>query len=158
MIRIKMIAWAVCLMSVAVQPIAARDEAVFDPADFCLNVSQMLPASYPSRALSYGYSVAVRNDSAFVHLPYMGRVYRPMWNDEGLNFGLPVEGFKVKDMRKGARRVEFTVRHQSVRYDFSLTVYPNGHADIYLRPDNAQSISYLADVDEEDEKKADDGQ
>ena len=137
------------LMFAGMQHLAAQGETEFCPRDFRLNVSQMLPSGYPSKAVSYGYSVAVRNDSAFVHLPYMGRVYRPVLNDDGLNFALPVDDFKVKEGKKGAKRVEFSVRKQSVRYDFALMVYPNGSADIFLHPDNAQSISYLADVSDE---------
>lgn len=127
----------------------AQDGCPFNPRDFRLNVSQMVPSSYPSKMLSYGYSVTVRNDSAFVYLPYMGRVYRPVLNDDGLNFALPIEKFQVKTLRKGARKIEFSVRKMPVLYKFSLTVYPNGRADIFLLPDNAQGISYLADLDEE---------
>lgn len=153
--RMKLIALMACLTLFVAQPAAARDGAVVDPRDFCLNVSQMLPTSYPSKLLSYGYSVAVRNDSAFVHLPYMGRVYRPVWNSDGLHFRLPVEDYKVSEMRKGGLRIEFTVRDRSVRYDFILKVFPGGNADIFLRPDNAQSISYMADVNDEKEQDGD---
>lgn len=140
-----------CLLFFCMSHAAARNGVDFNPRRFRLNVSQMQPTSYPSKSVSYGYSVAVRNDSAFVYLPYMGRVYRPILNDDGLNFSLPVDGFKVSEKRKGAQRIEFSVRKQSVRYDFALTVYPNGTADIFLRPDNAQNISYLADVSDDTE-------
>lgn len=151
---LKQLRIAILGMAVAgVQSLQAQTGPVFCPQNFRLAVSQMMPSAYPSRTVSYGYSVAVRNDSAFVYLPYMGRVYRPVMNDDGLNFALPVEKFNVEDKGKGTRRIAFSVRKQAVRYDFVLTVYANGTADIFLRPDNAQSISYMADVSDWKEQK-----
>lgn len=140
-----------CWVFACVPHAAARDGGDFNPRSFRLDVSQMQPSSYPSKQVSSGYFVAIRNDTAFVYLPYMGRVYRPVLNDEGLNFSSPAEGFKVTAKRKGIRQVAFFVRNRPVRYDFVLTVYPDGRADIFLRPDNAQGISYMADVSDETE-------
>lgn len=151
----KLIALLAGLAFAAVQHAVAGDGWAFDSRNFSLNVSQMLPASYPSKLLSYGYSVTVRNDSAFVHLPYMGRVYRPVLDGDGLHFRLPVEDYKVSEMRKGGLRIEFTVRDRSVRYDFILKVFLGGNADVFLRPDNAQSISYMADVNDEKQPDSD---
>ena len=53
----------------------AQDTKPFDADSFNVDVTYMMPVSYPARTLSYGYGVALRNDSAFVYLPYMGRVY-----------------------------------------------------------------------------------
>lgn len=61
----------------------SQDAKVFDADSFNVAVTYMMPVSYPARTLSYGYGVALRNDSAFVYLPYMGRVYQPAMNDDG---------------------------------------------------------------------------
>ena len=53
----------------------------------------------------------MRNDSAFVYLPYMGRVYQPVMNDDGLRFALPAKDVKTRDVGDKGKRVEFSVRN-----------------------------------------------
>ena len=67
---------AVCLWG-SLMSVFSQDAKVFDADSFNVAVTYMMPVSYPARTLSYGYGVALRNDSAFVYLPYMGRVYQP---------------------------------------------------------------------------------
>lgn len=129
--------------------VAAQETKGFDADSFKVEVTYMSPVSYPSRILSYGYSVAVRHDSAFVHLPYMGRVYQPALNHDGLNFELPLTDFKTKKMRKGGWRMEFKVAKAPVFYKFTVTAYDNGRADVIMIPSNAQSISYAGQWDVE---------
>ena len=64
---------AVCLWG-SLMPVFSQDAKAFDADSFNVAVTYMMPVSYPARTLSYGYGVALRNDSAFVYLPYMGRV------------------------------------------------------------------------------------
>ena len=85
----------------------SQDAKVFDADSFNVAVTYMMPVSYPARTLSYGYGVALRNDSAFVYLPYMGRVYQPAMNDDGLRFALPAKDVKTRDVGdKGKRGVQ----------------------------------------------------
>ena len=124
---------AVCLWG-SLMSVFSQDAKVFDADSFNVAVTYMMPVSYPARTLSYGYGVALRNDSAFVYLPYMGRVYQPAMNDDGLRFALPAKDVKTRD--------EFSVRKVPVVYKFTVTGYESGRADIILIPSNAQSISY----------------
>ena len=124
----------------------AQETKGFDADSFKVEVTYMMPVSYPGKMLSYGYSVAVRHDSAFVHLPYMGRVYQPVLDDDGLRFALPVEDYKARTLREGVDRVEFRVRKVPVTYKFTVTLYGRERADIILIPSNAQSISYSGDL------------
>ena len=43
--------------------------------EFKADVYEMSPMSYRARAGLSGFSFEMRNDSAFVHLPYMDEVY-----------------------------------------------------------------------------------
>ena len=87
----------VCLWGSLVS-VFSQDAKVFDADSFNVAVTYMMPVSYPARTLSYGYGVALRNDSAFVYLPYMGRVYQPVMNDDGLRFALPAKDVKTRDV------------------------------------------------------------
>ena len=124
---------AVCLWG-SLMSVFSQDAKAFDADSFNVAVTYMMPVSYPARTLSYGYGVALRNDSAFVYLPYMGRVYQPAMNDDGLRFALPAKDVKTRDVGDKGKRVEFSVR--------KVTGYESGRADIILIPSNAQSISY----------------
>ncbi len=120
----------------------AQEAKGFDADSFSVAVTYMMPVSYPARVLSYGYEVALRNDSAFVHLPYMGRVYQPVPDDDGLHFALPAKDIKTRAAGEKGKRVEFSVRKTPVVYKFTVTGYEGGRADVILIPSNAQSISY----------------
>ena len=63
---------AVCLWG-SLMSVFHRTPKLSMPNSFNVAVTYMMPVSYPARTLSYGYGVALRNDSAFVYLPYMGR-------------------------------------------------------------------------------------
>lgn len=123
----------------------AQDAPAFKADSFSVAVNYMMPVSYPARLLSYGYVVGLRNDSAFVCLPYMGRVYQPALNDEGLRFALPAADIVTRRTKKGETRVAFTVRKPPIVYKFTVTAYADRRADVILIPSNAQSISYSGD-------------
>lgn len=145
-----------CMTQVAAQKPVAQEPvtqkpAAFDPHRFKADVTYMSPLSYPGRSVSYGYALEVRNDSAFVYLPYMGRVHRPVLNDKGLDFQEPVRDFTFSRLRKGNIRVEFKVYRAPVMYRFTLTATPGGMMDIYMLPDNAQGCMYNAELTEQEE-------
>ena len=140
--------WGLCLSAcLGAAPVSA--ENVADTCRFKVGVTLMMPVSYPSRTLSYGYSLELRNDTAWVHLPYMGRVYQPVVNDDGLHFALPVREAKVRPVGDSGTRVEFRVRRTPVYYKFTVTAYDNGKADVMMIPSNAQSVTYSGDWDVE---------
>ncbi len=128
----------------------AQEAKGFDTDSFHVAVTFMMPVSYPARTLSYGYELSLRNDTAFVYLPYMGRVYQPVMYDDGLRFALPASDVKTRSADGKWQRVEFSVRKNPVSYKFTVTGYDNGRADIILIPSNAQGISYGGYWDEGD--------
>ena len=115
----------------------------FNPRAFRTDIEYMTPRTYPSRQVSFGYSVELRNDSAIVYLPYMGNVYVPDLNNEGINFAHPYKNFSVKqNKKKTATTVKFSFRHSFIEYRFTVIAYLGGRVDIYMQPSNAQSCSY----------------
>lgn len=127
--------------------LSAQEARTFDADSFKVAVTYMMPVSYPARMLSFDFSLEVRHDSAFVYLPYMGRVYQPVMNYDGLDFALPLKDFRSKTVSNSAKRVEFRLQKPPVFYKFTITAYDNGKADIILIPSNAQSITYSGNWD-----------
>lgn len=124
-----------CTMSAKAQKIA-----------FKADITEMSPVSYPARNGLSGFSFEMRNDSAFVHLPYMGEVYNPTYNNDGLNFDEPCTELSVKPTKKNdGKVVKFNVKHDIVTYRFDITLWNNNHIDIYMLPSNAQNCNYMGE-------------
>ena len=114
----------------------------FDPRSFEVEVAYMDPLRWSPRSVSYGYSLAVNNDSVTVHLPYMGVAYQTDMDNDGLNFERPIESFFMGKGKKGRILLSFSCRKGFISYLFRLTIYPNGKADIHLSPSNADAVGY----------------
>ena len=111
--------------------------------EFKADVYEMSPMSYRARAGLSGFSFEMRNDSAFVHLPYMGEVYGPTYSNDGLNFDEPCSEYSVKPTKKeDGQIIVFTLKHDIVTYKFRITLWDNNRLDIFMQPSNAQSCNY----------------
>lgn len=118
-------------------------DAIANLDHFKGEVTDMSPQRFPSRNVSYGYSIELRNDSAIVYLPYMGEVYAPVLGDEGLNFSHPCKNIKTTRNKKGTATVAtFSVSHGIINYDFRLEAFNNGYFSLHVQPSNAQSCNY----------------
>ncbi len=123
----------------------------FDPKTFRAEIQEMSPMKYPSRQVSYGYSLELRNDSAFVYLPYMGEVYMPTFDNQGINFQCPYTGMSIRKNKKGtATLVTFSIHQGTVGYTFKATAYNNGRFYLDMMPSNAQSCSYMGYLKEKE--------
>ena len=93
----------------------------------------------------------MRNDSAFVHLPYMGEVYNPTYSNDGLNFDEPCSELSVKPTKKkDGQIIGFTLKHDIVTYKFNITLWDNNRLDIFMQPSNAQNCNYMGEWEKSD--------
>lgn len=114
--------------------------------EFRADIDEMSPMSFASRSGLTGFSFEMRNDSAYVCLPYMGEVYNPTFNNDGLNFDAPCKELSVKPTKKkDGRIIEFTLHHDIVDYKFNVTLWDNNSIEIFMQPSNAQSCSYMGE-------------
>lgn len=114
--------------------------------EFKADINEMSPMSFPAKTGLSGFSFDMRNDSAFVHLPYMGEVYNPAYGNEGLNFDEPCSALTVKPTKKNdGKNISFSLRHDIVTYKFEITLWDNNHLDIFMQPSNAQSCNYMGE-------------
>ncbi len=123
--------------------------------EFKADIYEMSPVSYPARAGLSGFSFEMRNDSAFVHLPYMGEVYSPTFCNDGLNFEKPCFEYSVKPTKKeDGHVIGFTLKHDIVTYKFKITLWDNNRLDIFMQPSNAQSCYYSGEWEKCNNAKA----
>lgn len=120
--------------------------AMAQKIDFNADIYEMSPMSYSQRYGLSGFSFGMRNDSAFVHLPYMGQVYNPTYSNDGLNFDEPCSDITIKPTKKkNGQIIGFTLKHDIVTYKFKITLWDNNRMDIFMQPSNAQSCSYTGE-------------
>lgn len=140
---------ALALWAAAHTPPALAGEPDRQPATagFKIEVEHMRPTAYRSRTLDAGYTLEVRDDSVFCHLPYVGQAYAPHpVNWAGLEFSVPVRGWEVHEGKKGSQVVSFRCTHGASAYSFRVTLWPGGRADIDVTPATVQRISYAGQV------------
>lgn len=101
--------------------------------------------------LTSHYSLEIKNDSVFSHLPYYGRAYSiPYGGGEGLIFKAPLKEYKMKMGKKGDAKIEFSARNPEDEFKYTITVFTNGSASINVSMQNRQSIGYQGELDMKD--------
>ena len=91
---------------------------------------------------------AIRNDSVFSYLPYFGVAYNvPYGGGKGLIFNAPITGYRKESLKKGKTRIDFKTGNEEDKYEYSLTIYSDGSANIHIQPMNRQAISYSGELD-----------
>lgn len=124
-----------------------------DTKHYKIQAQTALPNGWRSISLDSRYSVEVRGDSVFSHLPYFGRAYRlPYGGGEGLIFDAEITDYKMTVGKKGTNEIKFKARTREDSYDFMLTIYPNGRSSIRVFTQNKQSIDFLGEMIFEEKK------
>lgn len=113
-----------------------------------ISVKYMQPMRGGSRALTSDYSLEVRNDSVFSYLPYFGVGYSiPYGGGKGLIFKAPISEYETEYLKKGKAGISFKTANEEDKYEYRLTIYPNGSTSIHVQPTNRQAISFSGDMD-----------
>lgn len=103
----------------------------------------MTPMKGRSRALTSSYYLAVRNDSIFSCLPYVGEAYSvPYGGGKGLVFDAPIEHYEAEPGKKGRMEIQIKIRNEEDSYLYRLTVQPNGSVSVNVQPTRRQPISF----------------
>ena len=107
------------------------------------SVDRALPQSNRLLNLTSDYNIRIAGDSVYSYLPYFGEAYTAIiGRQDGLVFDGPITGYKVSKGKQGAIDIKFSARTFEDRYDYTLTVYPNGSSYLSVNPDRKSSISF----------------
>lgn len=122
--------------------------AALNERHFKIAIAHMHPLKGPSKAVSYGYSVEVRNDSLISYLPYFGRAYNvPYGGGKGLNFSAPVESYQEEVGKNGKRHIEIGLTNDEDSYLYTLDVFDNGSSSVSVSSRQREQISYTGDIE-----------
>ncbi len=108
-----------------------------------IEVTDMMPVKFPSRAVSGGYGLFFHHDSVRVSLPYVGEVHQAPMGTDGTNFDEPCKKFNVQTTKKKDGWIlKFSTHHDIIDYQFSVNLWNNGSMSMSMFPSNGQSCSY----------------
>lgn len=107
--------------------------------------------AYPRRGhmvpLTSPYSLEIRNDSVFSHLPYFGRAYSiPYGGGSGLMFKAPIEKYQMIYNKHGVAKAELTARSEEDKIKFYFTISPNGSSNIDATMQQRESIRFSGEL------------
>lgn len=130
------------------QTIANAVQTALNQKAFTIHVEQMYPQSGRARTLSSYFSLEIRNDTVFSNLPYFGEAYSAvLGSSKGLVFDATLSYLEITPEKKGKTKVRFTTRNEEDVYTYTITLWENGSANIYVQPMRRQSISYIGHLE-----------
>jgi hypothetical protein len=122
--------------------------AALNRRQYKIAIARMYPMNGPSKTVTYGYSVEVRNDSLFSYLPYFGRAYNvPYGGGKGLNFSAPIGSYQEEVAKNGKRRIEIGLTNEEDTYLYILEVFDNGSSTVSVTSRQREQISYSGDME-----------
>ena len=122
--------------------------AALNRRQYKIAIARMYPMNGPSKTVTYGYSVEVKNDSLFSYLPYFGRAYNvPYGGGKGLNFSAPIGSYQEEVAKNGKRRIEIGLTNEEDTYLYILGVFDNGSSTVSVTSRQREQISYSGDME-----------
>ena len=122
--------------------------AALNRRQYKIAIARMYPMNGPSKTVTYGYSVEVKNDSLFSYLPYFGRAYNvPYGGGKGLNFSAPIGSYQEEVAKNGKRRIEIGLTNEEDTYLYILEVFDNGSSTVSVMSRQREQISYSGNME-----------
>ncbi|MDD3358123.1 MAG: DUF4251 domain-containing protein [Parabacteroides sp.] len=133
---------------------AKQVKELVEAKDFKITVDRVLPMKGRSRSLTSEYTLTIKNDSVFSHLPYFGQAYSlPYGGGVGMIFKAPVSEYKQSYNKKGTAQIYFRTRSSDDTHQFNVQVFPNASVTIMVTSINRQGITYYGTLDLTEETK-----
>lgn len=125
----------------------ARIKDLIEQGEYHVEVDRALPMGGRSVNLTSPYGFTIKGDSIYSHLPYYGRAYSvPYGGGSGLQFDKPVTDYTVSYEKDNKATIRFSARSDDDRYTFSVQIFSNGTASVFVQPTNRQSITYQGEI------------
>lgn len=127
------------------QRLAYAVQQKLDSRNYRIEVSYMIPIRTAAKVLTSSYSLQVKNDSIFSHLPYYGNAHSAGYGDlrnGGLVFDAPIKEYTDQGKKKDRHTIVIDVAAGGDVLRYTLTVFDNGNTDINVSSRNRDDISY----------------
>lgn len=121
-----------------------------DSKKYTFHAITALPSGYPSVSLSYGYTLAISNDSVISFLPFYGRAYSAPYSstDGGIKFTSTDYEYTVTP-KKNSRNITIKTKDQTSNTTLYLSVQKSGSATLTVLDTNRQQIQFNGRIETE---------
>ena len=115
---------------------------------FTIEVNYINPQRLPSRQLSYGYGVTIRNGEVIEsYLPFFGQVYRAEFGEQtGLNFTEKIVQYQAGQVKKDRYAVELVVRRRLEMLVYRFDIFDNGRTTLTVSSDNRDTMHFTGEM------------
>lgn len=116
---------------------------------YTIDVRMANPMRGKTIALSHGYELQIKTDSAYAHLPYYGVAQRaPYGNtDGGIKFDEPMKDYTINPKKKdNGWDISFKIDAKDYSYELNLSIFDNGNTSIIVNSANRDAISFIGEV------------
>ncbi|MDF9829424.1 DUF4251 domain-containing protein [Parabacteroides sp. PF5-6] len=115
---------------------------------YTIEVERALPLNGTPVNLTSSYTLEMRGDSVISHLPYFGRAYNiPYGGGDGLRFAKSLTDKNITFDDKGTADIRFEVRTDEDKFTYTVKVFNDGSATIFVQPVNRQSITFQGNLE-----------
>lgn len=129
-------------------------QSVLSSKTFIFIATHALPLGGSSIFLTSSHDMKIKNDSAFVYLPYFGVAYQVEYGGNGgFEFNEPVLDYQ-SELTKNGTGIRFEVKTKRDFFKFRLTVSDLGYATLQVTSNNRQPIQFFGTIDEEEKTKS----
>ncbi|MCR4764937.1 MAG: DUF4251 domain-containing protein [Bacteroidaceae bacterium] len=120
---------------------------VLDNRHYKIDVSMMNSAMAGSTIMTSDWSLAVRGDTLFSYLPYVGRAYEASYGTtKGLNFTAPILSYQDNGFVKGKRVILLSAKSDEDTFQYRLEILDNGSTSINVIARKRENINFSGDI------------
>ena len=124
-----------------------------DDRNFTIDVTYMIPLRGPGKSVTE-YFISVDGTTLNSGLPYFGVARSaPYGGGRGLNFEEKIQKYEDGGLVKDSRTIKMSVRNEEDAYEYTVTVYNTGDADIRVHCDNRDDISFRGRMNLEEKEE-----
>lgn len=115
---------------------------------YTIDVNYMHSLRGPGNRYVQGYSLQVKGDTLISYLPYFGDVWRTTsyGTQQGLNFTAPISAYSARQVGRDKVQVVLETESKEDRYQYQLTIFTNGRADIQVLGQNRDGIGFSGEM------------
>ena len=113
-----------------------------DSRHYLIDIDYMIPMREAGRPVSL-FSISVDDDAIDSYLPYVGQATMiPFDGGKGLTFQEKIAQYTDSGFVGDLRTIVMHVQNDEDNYVYTLEVYDNGTANLYVHSNNRDDISY----------------
>ena len=140
-----------CSISKTTPEKASEITKKIESKNFTINVNYANPLRMKPVFLTSGYSLRIKNDSAFAYLPYYGvaQVAPIDLSEGGIKFETLMSKYQIHSNKKSdGWYIQFNVKQNESEYEVFINVFNNGNAIVSINSYERDVISFNGEVNQ----------